>query len=212
MQDRLIVVGKKVGMTQMFDADNHIMPVTAIEVEPCVVSQIKTVDHDGYNAVQFAYFKRNHITKPIEGHLAKANIQDKFGYFCEFTTDETSNFTIGNTLSLDLFQVGQLVDVVAQSKGKGFQGVVRRFGFGGGRATHGSMSHRRGGSYGHFRRMGHVIKNQKMPGHMGSTRITVHNLSIVGLMPEKRILVVRGSVPGANGNWVMIRKAKSVIK
>ena len=111
---------------------------------------------------------------------------------------------------MDLFPEGQLVDVVATSKGKGFQGVVRRWDFGGGRATHGSMSHRRGGGYGHFRRMGHIIKNQKMPGHMGLIRATVQNLMVVKVDPEKRLILVKGSVPGAKGSFVMIRKSKSV--
>ena len=125
-------------------------------------------------------------------------------------TDAVDQFTLGQDLNVDLFPEGQLVDVVATTKGKGFQGVVRRWEFGGGRATHGSMSHRRGGGYGHFRRMGHIIKNQKMPGHMGLIRATVQNLMVVKVDPEKRLILVKGSVPGAKGSFVMIRKSKSV--
>ena len=195
MQDRLLIVGKKIGMTQLFDQNNRLMPVTVISAEPCRVSQIKTEESDGYKAVQIAYQEKNHANKAVMGHLEK--------------TDEVDQFTLGQSLNVDLFPEGQLVDVVATTKGKGFQGVVRRHDFRGGRATHGSMSHRRGGGYGHFRRMGHIIKNQKMPGHMGLIRATVQNLVVVKIVPEKRLILVKGSVPGAKGSFVMIRKSKS---
>lgn len=210
MKDRLIIVGKKVGMTQLFDKNHCLLPVTVIAAEPCRVSQIKTNEKDGYQAIQLAYQAKNHLTKPAEGHLKKANIEEKLFRLKEFTTDDVSGFQLGQSLNVDLFEEGQLVDVVATSKGKGFQGVVFRYRFGGGRATHGSMSHRRGGGYGHFRRMGHIIKNQKMPGHMGCVRSTVQNLEIMKIVPEKRLIVLKGSVPGAKGGFVVIRKAKSV--
>ncbi len=209
MQDRLLIVGKKIGMTQLFDANNCLLPVTVIEAEPCCVSQIKTEEKDGYKAVQIAYQKKNHVNKPVMGRLEKANISDKLSRFKEFTTDDLQNFSLGQSLNVDLFSEGQLVDVVATSKGKGFQGVVKRYNFRGGRATHGSMTHRRGGGYGHFRRMGHIIKNQKMPGHMGMVRTTVQNLLVVRVIPEKRLILVKGSVPGTKGGFVMIRKSKS---
>ena len=209
MQDRLLIVGRKIGMTQLFDANNCLQPVTVIEAEPCCVSQIKTEEKDGYKAVQIAYQEKNHINKPTEGRLEKANISEKLSRFKEFTTDDLQSFSLGQSLNVDLFAEGQLVDVVATSKGKGFQGVVKRYNFRGGRATHGSMTHRRGGGYGHFRRMGHIIKNQKMPGHMGSVRVTVQNLLVVKTIPEKRLILLKGSVPGTKGGFIMIRKSKS---
>lgn len=196
-------------MTQLFDANNCLQPVTVIEAEPCCVSQIKTEENDGYKAIQIAYQEKNHINKPITGRLEKANISEKLSRFKEFTTDDLQNFSLGQSLNVDLFEEGQLVDVVATSKGKGFQGVVKRYNFRGGRATHGSMTHRRGGGYGHFRRMGHIIKNQKMPGHMGSVRVTVQNLLVVKTIPEKRLILLKGSVPGTKGGFIMIRKSKS---
>ena len=209
MQDRLLIVGRKIGMTQLFDANNCLQPVTVIEAEPCCVSQIKTEEKDGYKAVQIAYQEKNHINKPISGRLEKANISEKLSRFKEFTTDNLQDFSLGQSLNVDLFAEGQLVDVVATSKGKGFQGVVKRYNFRGGRATHGSMTHRRGGGYGHFRRMGHIIKNQKMPGHMGAVRVTVQNLLVVKTIPEKRLILLKGSVPGTKGGFIMIRKSKS---
>ena len=210
MQDRLLIVGKKIGMTQLFDENNRLLPVTVISAEPCRVSQIKTKASDGYMAIQIAYQEKNHASKPVMGHLEKAKIEEKLCSFKEFTTDAVDQFELGQALNVDLFPEGQLVDVVATSKGKGFQGVVTRYDFGGGRATHGSMSHRRGGGYGHFRRMGHIIKNQKMPGHMGVVRVTVQNLMVMKTIPEKRLILVKGSVPGAKGSFVVIRKSKSI--
>ncbi len=209
MQDRLLLIGKKIGMTQLFDENNRLLPVTVILAEPCRVSQIKTDETDGYKAIQVAYQEKKHINNAALGHLKKANIEEKLCNLKEFTTDDVAQFTLGQSLNVDLFEAGQLVDVVATTKGKGFQGVVRRYDFRGGRATHGSMSHRRGGGYGHFRRMGHIIKNQKMPGHMGLIRATVQNLVVVKTDPEKRLILVKGSVPGAKGSFVMIRKSKS---
>lgn len=195
-------------MTQLFDEEQRLLPVTVISAEPCQVSQIKTEDRDGYRAIQIAYQEKNHANKPMQGHLAKAKIEKNLCAFKEFTTDAVDQFQLGQLLTVDLFQAGQYVDVFAISKGKGFQGVVRRYGFRGGRATHGSMTHRRGGGYGHFRRMGHIIKNQKMPGHMGSEKVTVHNLRVIKTIPEKRLILVKGSVPGSKGSFVMIRQSK----
>ncbi|MDR0647523.1 MAG: 50S ribosomal protein L3 [Puniceicoccales bacterium] len=208
MQDRLLIVGKKIGMTQLFDKNSCLLPVTVILAEPCTITQIKTKEKDGYEAVQFAYQEKNHVSKSIMGHLGKAGVQDKLASFREFTTEDVGNFSLGQKLTVDLFREGQMVDVIAQSKGKGFQGVVKRYEFAGGRASHGSMSHRRGGGFGHFRRMGHITKNQKMPGHMGAVRTTVQNLVIVKTVPEKGLILVKGSIPGVKGSFVMIRQAK----
>jgi large subunit ribosomal protein L3 len=208
MQDRLLIVGKKIGMTQLFDKNSCLLPVTVILAEPCKITQIKTKAKDGYDAVQFAYQEKSHVRKSVIGHLEKAGIQNKLASFMEFTTKDVGSFSLGQTLTVDLFQEGQKVDVIAQSKGKGFQGLVKRYDFAGGRASHGSMSHRRGGGFGHFRRMGHITKNQKMPGHMGAVRTTVRSLVIVKTVPEKSLLLVRGSIPGFKGSFVMIRQAK----
>lgn len=208
MQDRLLLVGKKIGMTQLFDESDCLLPVTVLLAEPCQVSQVKNEESDGYNAVQIAYFEKNHITKATEGHLQKANIDKKLAKFTEFTTDKPEDFQLGQNLTVEMFSAGQKVDVIATSKGKGFQGLVARYDFGGGRASHGSMSHRRGGSFGHFRRQGHIIKNQKMPGHMGGVRKTVQNLVVVKTIPEKNLILVKGSVPGPKGCLVMIRQSK----
>ncbi|MDR2769214.1 MAG: 50S ribosomal protein L3 [Puniceicoccales bacterium] len=208
MQNKLLIVGKKIGMTQLFDENGCLLPVTVILAEPCRVTQIKTKEKDGYKAVQFAYQAKNRVSKSIVGHLKKAEVSDKLASFREFTTEDVDCFSLGQTLTVDLFQEGQEVDVIAQSKGKGFQGLVKRYDFAGGRASHGSMSHRRGGGFGHFRRMGHITKNQKMPGHMGAVRTTVRNLVIVKTVPEKGLILVRGSIPGFKGSFVMIRQAK----
>ncbi|MDR0755914.1 MAG: 50S ribosomal protein L3 [Puniceicoccales bacterium] len=208
MQDRLLIVGKKIGMTQLFDKNSCLLPVTVILAEPCKITQIKTKDKEGYNAVQFAYQEKNHVRKSVAGHLKKAEVSDKLASFREFTTENVDNFSLGQKLTVDLFKEGQKVDIIAQSKGKGFQGLVKRYDFAGGRASHGSMSHRRGGGFGHFRRMGHITKNQKMPGHMGAVRTTVQNLVIVKTVPEKGLILVKGSIPGFRGSFVMIRQAK----
>ena len=208
MQERLLLLGRKIGMTQLFDENSCIVPVTVIQIEPSKVAQLKTVESDGYNAVQLAFGVKNSVSKPIGGHLKKAGIEDKLGYFKEFTVESHDGFEVGNVADVTLFSVGQTVDIVGETKGRGFQGVVKRYRFAGGRASHGSMSHRRGGSYGHFRRMGHIDKNQKMPGHMGCDQRTVQNLVVVKIVPEKNLILVKGSVPGSKGGLVAVRKAK----
>ena len=195
-------------MTQLFDKNDCLLPVTVILAEPCKVTQIKTLEKEGYNAVQIAYQEKNHITQPVSGHLKKAGVEESLASFREFTTDDVSVFELGQALGVELFKEGQKVDVIAQSKGRGFQGLVKRYNFGGGRATHGSMSHRRGGGFGHFRRQGHIIKNQKMPGHMGDVRVTVQNLEVIKTIPEKKLILIKGSVPGSKGGFVMIRQSK----
>lgn len=208
MQEKLLLLGRKIGMTQLFDEKSCIVPVTVIQIETSRISQLKTVDTDGYNSVQLAFGSKNSVSKPVLGHLKKAGIEDKLGYFREFTVESHDGFELGADASVELFTVGQMVDVIGETKGRGFQGVVKRYDFAGGRDSHGSMSHRRGGSYGHFRRMGHVIKNQKMPGHMGCDRRTVQNLLVVKIVPEKNLILVKGSVPGSRGGLVAVRKAK----
>ncbi len=208
MQDRLLLLGRKVGMTQMFDANNCLLPVTLLEIKPCFVTQVKTLESNGYNSVQIAAEPKNAISRSISGHLKKANVEEKLSHFKEFTTDDVSSFVVGNKIEVSAFKEGEMVDVIATTKGRGFQGVMKRHDFAGGPASHGHMAHRRGGSFGMRARPGHILKNQKMPGHMGNVRRTVQNLVIVKVVPEKNILIVKGSVPGFNGTSIMVRKAK----
>ncbi|MGF1530658.1 MAG: 50S ribosomal protein L3 [Puniceicoccaceae bacterium] len=204
-----ILIGKKIGMTQVFDAANRLQPVTVIEAGPCSVTQVKTVESDGYDAVQvgFGAQKESRLSKARLGHLAKAGV-DAVRVLQEFRNASGTKYEPGETLTVGKFQVGDRVDVVATSKGRGFQGVMKRHGFAGGPASHGSMTHRRGGSYGNCQEPGRVMKGKKMPGHMGGKQRTVQNLNIVQVLPEKNLILVRGSLPGANGSLVTIRPSK----
>jgi len=208
-----LLIGKKIGMTQVFDENNRLLPVTVVEAGPCPVTQVKTVEKDGYAAVQIGYGvqKEQRLTEPEKGHLAKAGV-DPVRVLREFRLAEGESYEPGETLTVEKFAEGDKVDVVAVSKGKGFQGVVKRYNFGGGQATHGSMTHRRGGSYGFAQDPGHIIKGKKMPGHMGHRRRTVQNLRIVGVRPEDNVLLVKGSLPGPNGSLVTVRPAKKARK
>lgn len=204
-----LLIAKKVGMTQVFDENNHLLPVTVLEAGPCPVTQIKTVENDGYAAVQIGYGpqKESRLTKPVAGHLKKAGA-DPVRILQEFRLPDGETYEPGQTLTVEKFAEGEKVDVIGVSKGQGFQGVVRRYGFGGGPASHGSMTHRRGGSFGFCQDPGHVIKGKKMPGHMGSKRRTVQNLRIVKVDAERNLLLVKGSLPGPNGSLVTVRPAK----
>jgi large subunit ribosomal protein L3 len=214
MKDNRIVLGKKVGMTQIFDANRCLIPVTVIKSVPCVVSQLKSVEgEDGYNAVQLAYGERKlkNVSDPVLGHIKKANLKTCEG-LKEFRTEDVSNYQVGNSLDFSIFQVGELIDVIGRTKGHGFQGVVKRYRFGGGPASHGSMFHRRGGSYGCRQWPGHVYKGRKMPGHDGCAMRTVKNLEVVDLMVDKGLLLLRGSLPGAKNGLIVLRKAKKAKK
>ncbi|MEM0967535.1 MAG: 50S ribosomal protein L3 [Verrucomicrobiota bacterium] len=205
-----LLIGKKIGMTQVFDENNRLLPVTVLEAGPCPVTQLKTVETDGYEAVQIGYGpqKESRLSQPELGHLKKAGV-DPVRILQEFRTNgDGESYDLGQTLTVEKFEAGEKVDVIGVSKGQGFQGVVKRHGFSGGPASHGSMTHRRGGSYGFCQDPGHVIKGKKMPGHMGSRRRTVQNLRIVKVDTEKNLLLVKGSLPGANGSLVTVRPAK----
>lgn len=204
-----ILIGKKVGMTQIYDAHNRLLPVTVIEAGPCPVTQVKTVDKDRYNAVQvgFGSTTEKRISQPEAGHLRKAGVEP-VRVLQEFRTDAPADYAIGAVLTVDKFAEGDRVDIVATTKGRGFQGVVKRYNFAGGPASHGSMYHRRGGSFGMCQDPGRIIKGKKMPGHMGSVRRTVQNLDVVKVIPEKNLILVKGSLPGANGSIVTVRPAK----
>ncbi|MBD5309794.1 MAG: 50S ribosomal protein L3 [Muribaculaceae bacterium] len=202
------LLGKKIGMTSVFSADGKNIPCTVIEVGPCVVTQIKTVDKDGYQAVQVGFQdkKEKHTNKPEAGHFAKAGVTPK-RHLAEFKSFETLP-ELGATLTVDLFQEGAFVDVVGTSKGKGFQGVVKRHGFGGvGQATHGQHNRLRApGSIGACSYPAKVFKGLRMAGQMGNERVTVQNLQVIKVLPEHNLLMIKGSVPGSKGSIVIVEK------
>ncbi|MGC6456147.1 MAG: 50S ribosomal protein L3 [Coraliomargaritaceae bacterium] len=205
---KVALLGKKIGMTQVFDDDNRLIPVTAIEVGPCPVTQVKTAEKDGYSAVQIGYRpqKEQRLSKAARGHFKKAGVE-AHAELSEFRTEEGTDLNVGDVLTVDRFEAGQKIDVVGTSKGRGFQGVVKRYGFAGGPASHGSMFHRRGGSYGMCQWPGHVIKGKKMPGHMGDVQRTVQNLTVVKVLTDENIILVKGSIPGSRGSLVTVRSA-----
>lgn len=203
------LLGKKLGMTQVYDGDNVLVPVTVVEAGPCPVVQVKSSDKDGYDAVQIAFraTKGHRINKAETGHLAKASLEPH-ARLREVRLKEAADVKPGEVLTADgVFEEGQIVDVVGVSKGKGFAGVVKRYRVRGGPTSHGSMFHRRIGSVGMRQTPGRTWKNQKMPGHMGSRNKTVQNLRIVKIIPEKNLILVRGSIPGATGDEVLVRAA-----
>jgi len=203
------LIGRKRGTTRVFSEDGVSTPVTVIEVEPNRVSQLKTLDADGYNAIQVTVGERkaSRVTKPQAGHFAKA--QTAAGRkVAEFRLDDDAELELGAELKVDLFEAGQMIDITGITKGKGFAGVVKRYGFGGGDATHGnSLSHRAPGSIGQCQTPGRVFKGKKMAGHMGDKKRTLQNLSVVRVDAERNLLLVKGSVPGATGSDVIIRPA-----
>jgi large subunit ribosomal protein L3 len=202
------IIGKKLGMTQVFADDGAAVGVTAIEVDPSVIVQVKTKDKDGYDALQLGYgrIKQKNVTKPLQGHLNKAN-KGFFRVLKEFPA-QSGNYEVGQEIAADIFQAGDFVDVVGTSKGKGFQGVVKRHGFHGGRATHGSMFHRAPGSIGASADPSRVFKGTKMGGHMGNVRKTIQNLQVWQVRPDRNLLLLRGSIPGSKNGFVLIKQAK----
>ena len=204
------IIGRKIGMTQIFDEKGNVIPVTVIEAGPCVVAQVKTTENDGYNAVQLGFgdVKDKHINKPEAGHFAKAKLANK-KHLREFRLDSVENYKVGDEVKLDIFAEGDKVDIQGTSKGKGFQGVIKRHGQSRGPMSHGSMYHRRPGSMGATSTPGRVFKGKKLPGHMGSVTVTIQNLEIVKVDTDKNVLLVKGSVPGAKG---AILKVKSTVK
>ena len=204
------LIGKKVGMTQIFDENGTVIPVTVIEAGPCVVAQVKTLENDGYEAVQLGFgdVKEKHLNKPVKGHFAKANVTAK-KHLREFRLDSIEGIKVGDELKADVFAAGEKIDVQGTSKGKGFQGVIKRHGQHRGPMGHGSMYHRRPGSMGATSTPGRVFKGKKLPGHMGNVTVTIQNLDIVRVDMDKNVILVKGSVPGAKGS---ILKIKSAIK
>lgn len=200
------LIGKKIGMTQVYGEDNALIPVTVIEAGPCSVVQVKTAESDGYNAAQIGFqpVKDKHLTRSMKGHFAKFGAPAS-RTVREVRLDDASGVEPGQELTVAIFKDEAKVDVIGTTKGRGFQGVMRRYDFAGGPASHGHMTHRRGGSYGMCQFPGHVIKGKKMPGHMGDVRRTQQSLKVVRVIEEKNLILVKGSVPGANGTTVIVR-------
>ncbi len=196
-------------MTQVYDSANCLVPVTVVEAGPCAVVQVKTTETDGYNAVQigFSTKKSKNASKAEKSHAAKAGLADAPRVLSEVRLAAAPTLKVGDVVTVTAFTEGQLVDVIGITKGKGFQGVVKRFRVAGGPAAHGSMFHRRIGSIGMRQTPGRVWKNQAMPGHMGSEARTVQNLKVIKILAEKNLILVKGAIPGANGDDVIVRTA-----
>jgi large subunit ribosomal protein L3 len=201
------MVGRKLGMTQIFDDTGLVHPVTVIECGPNVVTQIRTLEKDGYEAVQLGFGQDKRLNKPERGHL-KPSGYENLGDLREVKADDVADFEVGQVIKADTFTVGELVDVTGTSKGRGFQGGVKRHGFRGGPKTHGqSDRHRAPGSIGASATPGRVLKGMRMAGHMGHERVTVQNLKVMRVDTERNLLLIEGSVPGHNKSLVLIRRA-----
>ena len=207
------LIGKKIGMTQIFDEHGRVIPVTVIEAGPCVIAQVKTVDTDGYQAVQLGFgdVKEKKLNKPTKGHFTKVNITPK-KHLREFRLDSVEGLTVGQELKADVFAAGDKLDIQGTSKGKGFQGVIKRHGQHRGPMGHGSMYHRRPGSMGPTSTPGRVFKGKKLPGHMGVDLITIQNLEVVKVDLDKDVILVKGSVPGNKGSILKIKNAVKAVK
>lgn len=206
------LIGKKVGMTQIYDESGVLIPVTVIQAGPCVVTDVKTKERDGYAAIQLGFGERKakNVSKARAGHLAKAGVSGEKlpSVLREVRISEKDEVpALGAELKADIFEANEYLDVIGTTKGRGFQGVVRRYRFGGGRASHGGAWTRRTGSIGCCEWPGNVIKGKRMPGHMGNVPRTVQNLKIVRVMAEDNVLLLKGAVPGANGGVLLIRSA-----
>ena len=202
------IIGKKVGMTQIFDETGKVIPVTVIEAGPCVVAQVKSEETDGYNAIQLGFgdVKESKLNKPERGHFANAKIAPK-KHLREFRVDSVEGVEVGTEVKADTFQAGDKIDVQGITKGKGFQGVIKRHGQSRGPMGHGSMYHRRPGSMGPTSTPGRVFKGKKLPGHMGRVTVTIQNLDVVKVDMDKNVILIKGSVPGAKGAILKLRKS-----
>ncbi|MBQ8796510.1 MAG: 50S ribosomal protein L3 [Clostridia bacterium] len=201
------LIGKKIGMTQIFDEKGNVVPVTVVEAGPCVVSMIKTVETDGYNAVQLGFgdVKANKLTKPMKGHFEKANVAPK-KTLKEFRFDDCAAYTVGDIVKADTFEAGMKVDVTGTSKGKGYAGVIKRWNFSRLKETHGSGPvARHGGSMGACSSPSRVWKGKKMAGHLGAEKVTVKNLRVVKVDVENNLVAIKGAIPGPNGGTVVIK-------
>jgi len=200
------ILAKKVGMTQIFVENGEMIPVTVVEAGPCVVVQKKTVETDGYDAIKVAYgeVKEKHLTKPQVGEYKKADTEIK-KHMREFRLEDTSSYNVGDEIKVDIFAEGDKIDISGVSKGKGFQGVIKRHGQHRGPMSHGSMYHRRPGSMGGCSNPGRVYKGKNLPGHMGNVNVTVINLDIVKVDTDRNLLFIKGAVPGNKGGLLYIK-------
>jgi len=197
-------LGKKIGMTQIFREDGRVVPVTVIQAGPCVITQVKTMETDGYEAVQLGYGEVKRRNKPQSGHLKNSRLSR---YLREVKADDTGEFEVGQTIGVDIFEAGEKVDIIGTSKGRGFAGVMKRWGFAGGPRTHGQSDRSRApGSIGGGTTPGKVYKGLKMGGHMGNRRITVKGLEIIEVDTERNLLLVKGGIPGAPNSLIQIRR------
>ena len=201
------LIGKKVGMTRVFGAGGKMVPVTVLEVGPCTVVQVKTDEKDKYQAVQLGFGQRREksTNKPLGGHFKKAGC-DPQQVLREIRVEDASEYEAGQTVTAEIFSAGDKVKIIGKTKGRGFSGVVKRHGFGGGRATHGCTTHDAPGSIGMSATPARVIKGKRMPGQYGNTRMTVRNLQVVDVRPDQNLVMVKGAVPGANGGVVYLEK------
>ena len=202
------ILTTKVGMTQVFSEDGVLTPVTVLQAGPCVVTQVKTVENDGYSAVQvgFGDIREKLVNKPKKGHFAKAGVTAK-RFLKEFRLEDAESYTLGQEIKADVFAAGDKVDATAKSKGKGFQGAIKRHGQSRGPMAHGSKYHRHAGSNGSATNPGRVFKGKHMPGHMGAVRVTVQNLEVVSVDAEKNLILVKGAVPGPKKSLVMLKES-----
>ena len=204
------ILGRKIGMTQVFDEAGKAIPVTVVEAGPCQVAQVKTPETDGYTAIQLAFGAARRPTKPVQGHFAKANI-DPSRYLVELRLDEIGDWAPGAEIKADVFETGETVDVIGVTKGKGFAGTMKRHNFKGQGASHGNQAkHRAPGSIGACATPARVFKGTRMSGHMGHRRVTTLNLSVIQADPERNLLLIRGAIPGPRGGLVMVRSAVRV--
>ena len=201
------ILGRKIGMTQVFDENGRAVPVTVVEAGPCTVAQVKTPEQDGYSAIQLAFGQPRRTTKPQAGHFAKAGV-DPARFLVELRLEEAGEHAVGDEIKADVFEPGEIVDVVGVTKGKGFAGGMKRHNFGGLSASHGTQrKHRSPGSIGGASTPARVFKGQKMAGHLGHTRVTTLNLRVITADPERNLLLIRGAVPSPKGGLVMVRSA-----
>jgi len=201
------ILGTKLGMTQLYNEDGRILPVTVVQAGPCFIVQKKTIESDGYNAIQLGFGERSEAqaNKPEKGHFAKGQVKP-VKYLREFRIDNVEEYQVGQELKADVFEQGDQVDVIGTSKGKGFAGTIKKYNFQRGPMGHGSKSHRRVGSAG-AKGPARVFKGTKRPGRMGGERVTVQNLEVVRIDPEKNLLIVKGAVPGPKGSLVIVKSS-----
>lgn len=209
------ILGTKLGMSQVFAENGDLIPVTVVETKPNVVVAVKTVESDGYNAIQLGYgeVKEKHLTRPVKGQFEKAGV-DPVKYLREVRTDDASSYTVGQTLAADIFAEGEIVDVIGTSKGKGFAGTIKKYNFRRGPESHGSKNHRQPASLG--ARMsgggGKVFKGKKLPGRMGGVRVTVQHLQVVRVDTARNLMLVKGGIPGPKGSLVMVQATVKPVK